>query len=329
MKKKHGATPTPAMSTPPMRGADDARRVDDDGVEARRRWPGRRARPSRTRSSARDGMPSAVAVPVRPASTQIIHTVTTSVAVSTPRTSASSAAADLRGEEQLALVDAVGERAGPGPEHQHGAELQAHGDAQVHAAAGELQHQPALGDRLHPGAAHGDDLAEEEQAVVVDAQRAERAREAGRAARRGGSCAGHAAGVYPSPDAAAHARRRYTCRRARSDLLQVDLPPRILTCGLGRDRLAQPERQRLAACARASRRAPSPCPRPRSRRRPRAYRPPPPAAPGGTSAGTSLYCFRAAGHARTSGRRGMCARCAPGRRHESTPVAWPGVTSCR
>ncbi len=38
-------------------------------------------------------MPRAVAVPVRPASTQIIHTVTTSVATSTPSTSASSAGA--------------------------------------------------------------------------------------------------------------------------------------------------------------------------------------------------------------------------------------------
>ena len=40
----------------------------------------------------RAGMPKAVVVPVRPASTQIIHTVTTSVATSTPSASAKSAA---------------------------------------------------------------------------------------------------------------------------------------------------------------------------------------------------------------------------------------------
>ena len=133
-------------------------------------------------------MPSAVAVPVSPASTQIIHTVTTSVTARTPSARARTAAAGLRDDQELALVDTVGQRAAPGAEEQHRSELQADRDPEVQGAAREAQDQPVLGHGLHPGAAHRDDLAEEVEPVVVDAQGAERAAQeagAGRG-RRGG-----------------------------------------------------------------------------------------------------------------------------------------------
>src|SRR5690606_40273725 len=66
--------------------------------------------------------------------------------------------------------------------------------------AGEGEHQPVLGDALHPGADVGDDLAEEEQPVVPDPQRGEHGGLAGGAVEGcrgvvgvwcgGGSCSG-------------------------------------------------------------------------------------------------------------------------------------------
>jgi hypothetical protein len=47
-------------------------------------------------------------------------------------------------QHEPALVDAVGQRAGPGPDHEDGSELQANGDTEIDAAAGELQHEPVL-----------------------------------------------------------------------------------------------------------------------------------------------------------------------------------------
>ncbi len=52
-------------------------------------------------------------------------------------------------------------------EHEHRQELEGDHQAEPGATAGELQHQPAEGDALHPRAADRDDLAEEVEAVVV------------------------------------------------------------------------------------------------------------------------------------------------------------------
>ena len=133
-----------------------------------------------------------MAVPVSPASTQTIQTVTTSVTVRTPSASASSPAAACVTISSLRLSRRSASAPPQAPKHQHRAELEAHGDAEVHGAAREVEDQPVLRDRLHPGAAHGDDLAEEEQPVVVDAQRAERALKQGPGPGRRGGGGGHA-----------------------------------------------------------------------------------------------------------------------------------------
>ena len=78
-------------------------------------------------------------------------------------------------DQQPALVEPVGEHAAPGAEQQQRQELQAGGDADRRAAAGELHDQPHLGDDLHPVARDRDDLAGEVAPVVRDAQRGERA----------------------------------------------------------------------------------------------------------------------------------------------------------
>ncbi len=92
LMKKQGATPTPAMSTAPIAGP-----MMREELMTTELSPTALARSSGPTISYTklccDGMPSAVAVPVRPASTQIIHTVTTSVTTRTPSTSASIAAA--------------------------------------------------------------------------------------------------------------------------------------------------------------------------------------------------------------------------------------------
>ena len=77
--------------------------------------------------------------------------------------------------EQPALGEAVGDHAGVRREQQHGQELEAGGDAERRAAAaGELEHQPVLGDALHPGAGVADDAAGGVLAVVGVVQRLER-----------------------------------------------------------------------------------------------------------------------------------------------------------
>ena len=59
------------------------------------------------------------------------------------------------------------------PKSSSGQELEGRREAERHAAAGELQHQPALGDDLHPRAGERHELTGEEQPVVADAERAE------------------------------------------------------------------------------------------------------------------------------------------------------------
>ena len=86
----------------------------------------------------------------------------------------------LRELEQAPLGEPVGDDAGVRREQQHGQELQAGGDAESRAAAvGELQHQPVLGDTLHPGTGVADDAADGVLAVVRVAQRLERGTQEG------------------------------------------------------------------------------------------------------------------------------------------------------
>ncbi len=81
----------------------------------------------------------------------------------------------LRDQEQSTLVDAVGEHAAPRAEHQAGRELECDREPDGEAAVvGEVEHQPTERDGLHPRAHERDALAEEVEAVVAGAQRAER-----------------------------------------------------------------------------------------------------------------------------------------------------------
>ena len=75
-----------------------------------------------------------------------------------------------RGDEQLALVHAVGEHAGPGTTEEHGEELQRGRDPERDAAVRELEDEPDLRDLLHPAATARDDLADEVDAEVAGAQ---------------------------------------------------------------------------------------------------------------------------------------------------------------
>ena len=71
-------------------------------------------------------------------------------------------------QQQLALGEAVGDDAAVEPEEQHRQELQRGGDADRGGGAGEAEHQPVLGDALHPGAGVGHHLAGGEEPVVTD-----------------------------------------------------------------------------------------------------------------------------------------------------------------
>ena len=81
------------------------------------------------------------------------------------------------GEEQHpAFVESVGDQAADGAKEEHRSELQGRREAQVEGAVAELENQPVLGHRLHPGATLGDGLAEEPKAIVARPQGAEHAR---------------------------------------------------------------------------------------------------------------------------------------------------------
>lgn len=73
-------------------------------------------------------------------------------------------------QQQLALGEAVGDDTAVEPEEQHRQELQRGGDADRGGRAGEAEHQPVLGDALHPGARVGHHLAGGEEAVVAYSQ---------------------------------------------------------------------------------------------------------------------------------------------------------------
>ncbi len=89
----------------------------------------------------------------------------------------------LRDHQQAALVVAVGEHAAEDAEEQDREELEAGGDADRDAGAGQLHDEPHLGDDLHPVADQRDDLAGEVAPVVGDLERGQRAAECERQER--------------------------------------------------------------------------------------------------------------------------------------------------
>ena len=117
-----------------------------------------RRRPAPTISWAKDwraGLSIAVMRPRPSASATIIQSSTAPVTVSTPSVSAISAEAGLGDDQQPALVHAVDQHAAVGREQQQGQELGGGHQPERRPRAGDLEHQPALGDGLHPGADRG------------------------------------------------------------------------------------------------------------------------------------------------------------------------------
>lgn len=80
----------------------------------------------------------------------------------------------LQDDHEFALVDAVGDDAPVGSEDQDGKCLQRGDDAQGNARSGQLEHEPGLGNALHPGADERNRLTAEIKSVVRIAQRCER-----------------------------------------------------------------------------------------------------------------------------------------------------------
>ena len=128
----------------------------------------------------RAGLSKALTQPRAKMRASTIAGVTAPRAVSAQSVSAGRTSERLRDREQTALGDAVGEQAAPHAREEHRQELQAGGDADERAVAGQLQDQPHLGDGLHPVAAERDDLAGEVAPVVRDGERAEGAAQGGR-----------------------------------------------------------------------------------------------------------------------------------------------------
>src|SRR5207302_10698664 len=111
------------------------------------------------------------------------------------------------------LVEAVGDHAAPDAEQQQGQELQRQHEAEREpgaALAGEVEDEPALGGGLHPRAAERNQLGEEEQAVVADAEGVERAL----------SCQANAR-HWPSPSSSFSSRVAARASTARSSASRV------------------------------------------------------------------------------------------------------------
>ncbi len=90
----------------------------------------------------------------------------------------------LRDRQQPSLGHPVRQQPAPGAGEQHRDELKGGRQPEREAAVRQAQHEPHLGDDLHPVAAERDHLADEVAAVVRDRQRAERQPQARGAHRR-------------------------------------------------------------------------------------------------------------------------------------------------
>ena len=141
----------------------------------------------------RVGTSIARARPRPSASTQTRGSVAWCVRAAMPRMNASADWLRLRAEQELALVGAVGERAGPRAEEEDGQRLQRDRDPERGAGGRELQDEPRLGHRLEPGAGDRDQLPGEVEAVVPGAE--------GSGAGGGGGCGDTygVAGVFRLP----------------------------------------------------------------------------------------------------------------------------------
>jgi len=80
---------------------------------------------------------------------------------------------ELHDQQQLALIGAVGDQAGPRADQQDWAELRRRQPAEVHAVVGELQDEQGLGDQRQPVADLRDPLPGEEQPEVAGLERRE------------------------------------------------------------------------------------------------------------------------------------------------------------
>jgi hypothetical protein len=85
----------------------------------------------------------------------------------------------LAGDDEPALRQAVGEGAGDERQQQHRRELQRADETETERRVGELEHEPGLGHRLHPGADERDELRNPEQTKVPVPERAQPSRQPG------------------------------------------------------------------------------------------------------------------------------------------------------
>ena len=166
--KKHVATPTTRMSTPPMAGP--ITRAEFISTLLRLTALGSSSSPTISETKVwRAGLSNRLTNPRPgrehvdlPQDHRVRHGQDAQDEGQQPRRG-------LRGVEHLALVEPVGDEAAEGPQQQQGQELQAGGDGDVHAGAVQREEdQVGLRHRLHPGARHGDDLAGEVEPVVAD-----------------------------------------------------------------------------------------------------------------------------------------------------------------
>ena len=97
----------------------------------------------------------------------------------------------LQHNHQVPLVDAVGDHAAVGAEHQHRQRLEGDDDPERGARVRQVEHEIALRGHLHPGADEGDRLTADVAAVIGD----------------GESCEGDASGA----DHSGHGRRSCNC----------------------------------------------------------------------------------------------------------------------
>ena len=100
----------------------------------------------------RMGMSNALTMPSRNASTMTCQTWTWPISTSSPRTSASTHAAVWVTIRPWRLGSASAATPAEQAEDHHRQELRGRDDAQRERVVGQLQHQPRLGDLLHPGA---------------------------------------------------------------------------------------------------------------------------------------------------------------------------------
>ena len=78
---------------------------------------------------------------------------------------------NLRREQRPALRQVIGDQAPEQAEDKHRGELRRGNQAESEWASGQGEHEPGLGNRLHPCSDEADELAREEEPVVPVAKR--------------------------------------------------------------------------------------------------------------------------------------------------------------